>query len=305
MIKSLTVVNPRNERLKIVLREEEPEHGLLLMKIDGLGPVKANVNTTALAAQDGVLFNSARLPSRNIVIETKFTYAPTIEDSRQRTYKFFPVKGKVELIIETDNRLVTTTGYVESNEPDIFSELEGNQISIICPDPYFYSYGSAGLKTVVFSGIVPEFEFPFSNESLTEPLIGVSRIERAMAKDVFYEGEVEIGITMTIHALGEAEGITIFNTGTRETMTIDTDRLALLTGSGLIAGDDIIISTHRGNKYARLLRGGRYTNILNCLSRRADWFTLTQGDNIFAYSADSGANNLQFKIEYRTVYEGV
>ena len=66
---------------------------------------------------------------------------------------------------------------MESNEPDIFSDKEGCNISIICPDPFFYS-----LKTnkTMFSGIEPAFEFAydediddyvFSNESLDEPLI--------------------------------------------------------------------------------------------------------------------------------------
>ena len=88
-------------------------------------------------------------------------------------------------------------------------------------------------------------------------------------------------------------------------MKIYNSKIAALTGSGIIAGDDIIISTVRGNKYISLLREGIYTNILNALDKESDWFQLTKGDNIFAYTADEGAENLQFKIENRIIYEGV
>lgn len=54
-----------------------------------------------------------------------------------------------------------------------------------------------------------------------------------------------------------------------------------------------------------LLRNGKTTNILNCLDKNADWFQLAKGDNIFAYTAEYGSTNLQFKIENRIVYEGV
>lgn len=88
-------------------------------------------------------------------------------------------------------------------------------------------------------------------------------------------------------------------------MRIDTDKLEAYTGSGIVAGDDIVICTVKGNKSITLIRGGKSTNILNCLEKNADWFQLAKGDNIFAYTAQSGGSNLQFKIENRIVYEGV
>lgn len=305
MIKSITITNYLGESIKIVLTQDDPEHGLIIKSIDGLGPAKANINTTNLATNDGSLYNSARLDSRNILIKFLFGYAPTIEDSRQRTYRYFPIKKPLEFWIETDNRIAKTSGYVESNEPDIFSKDESNSISIICPDPYFYSAGENGTNTTIFYGTEPLFEFVFSNESLDEPMIEFGAIENETEKTVYYDGDAEIGIVITIHALGEARNITIYNTGTREVMRIDTTKIQEITGSGIIAGDDIIISTVRGEKTITLLRGGHYINILNALDKGSDWFTLTKGDNVFAYVAEYGSENLQFKIENKIIYEGV
>lgn len=305
MIKSIQVTNYLGDTIKIKLAEAEPDHGLIIQSITGLGAAKADINTTKLATNDGSIYNSAYLDQRNIVLDMLFGFAPQIEDSRQRTYKYFPVKKPLEFLIETDNRIVKATGYVESNEPDIFSENESNTISIICPDPYFYSAGENGWNTTVFYGIEPLFEFVFSNESLTEPLIEFGSIENETEKTVYYDGDAEVGVIISIHAISIAKNITIYNTGTREKMFIDTTKIEQITGSGIIAGDDIIINTMRNEKTIRLLRNGRYTNILNALEKGSDWFKLARGDNVFAYVAEEGGENLQFKIENRIVYEGV
>lgn len=302
MIKSVTVTNYVNDSLKIVLSDGTPEHGLIISSIEGFGPPTATINTTSLATNDGSLFNSARLENRNLVISFLFTEAPTIEHSRQRTYKYFPIKRTLKLSIETDNRTIYAIGQVESNEPDVFSEKEGCSISIICPDPFFYSEET---RSTIFNGVEPIFEFAYENDSISEPLTEFGSIENSNERVIYYEGESEVGMIMTIHALDAATNITIYNILTREYITIDTDRLAKLTGQGVVMGDDIIISTVRGEKSAFLLRFGQYTNIMNCISRDSTWFQLRKGDNVLAYIAETGSEALQFKIDNKILYEGV
>lgn len=307
MIYSLAVTNFLGDRIRLELGKPE-NTGFLIKSITGLGPVKANVNTTEVATNDGSMFNSARLSQRNIVIQMVFVnsiYGEDIEEIRQKSYKYFPIKKNVELVIETDNRYVRTTGYIESNEPDIFSKQEGTQISIICPDPYFYSASEDGNNVTDFYSIDPMFEFPFSNESLSEPLLVFGEIQIKTEGVITYSGDSEIGVMIYIHAIGPAEHINVYNTETREVMTIDTVKLEKLTGRGLIAGDDIIINTLKGEKSITLVRSGVSYNILNCLDKNTDWFTLVKGDNIFAFTADSGVTNLQFRIENKVIYEGV
>jgi hypothetical protein len=304
MIRSITITNYLGNSIKLDLARPELS-GFVVKSITGLGPGKANVNTTEVSTNDGGLFNSARMPTRNIVISLGFLWNNSIEHMRQQSYKYFPIKKKITLLIETDNRRAEIEGYVESNEPTIFSKSEGTEISIICPNPYFYSPGEDGKNTTIFNGIEPMFEFPFSNESLTEPLIETGSIKNLTEQAIMYNGDSEIGVTITIHAVGEASNIAIYNTGTREIMRIDTDKLAQLTGSGIVAGDEIVICTVKGNKSIVLLREGNTINILYCLSKDADWFQLVKGVNIFAYIAEDGINNLQFKIENRIIYEGV
>lgn len=304
MIKSVTVINHLNQKLKLELQRPE-KSGFAVTKIEGLGPVKADIHTVEVSTRDGSSYNSARTSQRNIVIYLNFLFQNSIEDIRHKSYRYFPVKKPISLLIETDNRTLGIDGYVEQNEPDIFSNSEGAQISIICPDPYFYSAGKNGSNTVMFYGIEPVFEFPFSNESVSESTLGMGIVQQRTIQNVPYTGDIDTGFVITMHAVGDVENVTIYNTGTRESMKINTDKLEAMTGFKIIAGDEITICTLKGYKAATLLREGVYINILNCLAKDADWFQLTKGDNTFAYVAEHGGANLQFKVTYNVLYEGV
>ena len=304
MIKSVTITNHLDESIKLDLFNPE-ESGFIIKNIEGLGPVKANINFKELATNDGSIDNSARLSSRNIVMSLQFMESPTIEETRLKSYKYFPIKRNIKFLIETDNRICETIGRVETNVPTIFSNAEGCQISILCPNPYFYSAGENGTNQTIFYGTEPLFEFPFSNESLTEDLIEFGSIENRTEGTIYYDGDAEIGITIQIHAVGEAEGLVIYNTKTREIMRINDDKLKSLIGSGIQAGDEITITTSRGEKGIYMLRSGVTTNILNALEKPLNWFQLSKGDNTFAYTASAGLTNLQFRIENKVIYEGV
>lgn len=304
MIHSITVTNYLGESIKLDLKQPGLS-GFVVKSITGLSSGKATINMTEVATSDGAYYNSARLSSRNIVISLQYLWNPTIENMRHLSYKYFPIKKKVTLLFETDTRLAQIEGYVESNEADIFTKEEGSDISIICPNPFFYSAGEQGTQTTVFSGVEPMFEFPFGNESLTQPLLQMGSIQNRTSASIFYDGDAEIGVKISIYALGTASNITIYNSATRQSMVIDTEKIASITGSGIILGDEITISTVKERKSITLLRDGTTTNILNCLDKNTDWFYLVKGENIFVYEAETGANNLQFRIENQTIYEGV
>ncbi len=366
MIKSVIITNYLGESIEFELRAPE-KTGLYVKSITGLGPGKATINTTEVVTNDGSIFNSARSLERNIVMTLGFLQVPgiteTIEDARQLTYKYFPKKKSLRFLIITDNRELEIYGYTESNEPNIFSKDETTQISIICPDPLFYSVGS---NITVFNGIDFLFEFPFENNTVGvpvtiipglatqfqllvselpetgdptkfyfvpvegsdyyfdeyvyferaeewkhlgthmyyQPTIIMGSVEILKERTIYYDGDVETGVIIKIHAIGGAENVTIYNTGTRESMALDTDKLIQVTGSGIGAGDEITICTIRGNKYITLLRNGREYNIVNIVGKNADWFQLAKGDNVFTYTATYGASNLQFRIYNQIAFEG-
>ena len=150
----------------------------------------------------------------------------------------FRQKKSVEIIIETDNRYVRTSGYVESNEPNIFSSQEGTSISIICPDPFFYSAGEDGNNVTDFYSIDPMFEFPFSNESLTEPLLvfGDNSDQDGGCHHLLWRCRNRRNDLYSCNMDRQATSIFTIQE-TREVMKIDTVKLQKLTGKGIVASD--------------------------------------------------------------------
>lgn len=499
MIKTVTVTNYLGESLTLELSNPF-DIGINVRSIEGIGPPKGNVNYTEIASGDGGQFNSARASIRNITMQLGLMPVPTVEESRHRVYKYFPLDQQVTLRFETDKRLCEITGWVEECEPDIFSDDETIDISIVCPDPYFYSVDSQ-LGAINFSGVVDEFEFPFENPigsgksvlsvspmslaasarsaqtvKLSDILItgivdsdghfitsygsysvatiditdaqtvtvertgsmyytvniyifrgtkpaqnflqyvndvverwdGSSKtvypssyesngtnlylvfeveasLENAKAntdvtinidggtgggeggggevdpkpdpdpdpepepdpepgedngfpdppgdyplypvevdqadttnqyiefaslvyrqeENIPYDGDVPTGVVMKLHATGEVRNITIYNMDTRERIVIRTDRIKAITAHDFNTGDDIIITTTRGSKSIEYVHEGVSYNILNALEKDTDWFMLSKGDNVFAYICEYGTEDLQFRLEYPTLYWGI
>lgn len=491
MIKTVTVTNYLGESLTLELSNPF-DIGINVRSIEGIGPPKGNVNYTEIASGDGGQFNSARASIRNITMQLGLMPVPTVEEARHRVYKYFPLDQQVTLRFETDKRLCEITGWVEECEPDIFSDDETIDVSIVCPDPYFYSVDSQ-LGTVNFSGVVDEFEFPLENSPDNESKIAVMamaaransshemmledylqtgivdgdhnyvtsygsyavaaieisdatsveirwgasylpmtynfyifkcpvgqsatedtlqyvatvkeywdtanisidtsdysqsemklylvvEVENSLSnakqnaveitlntsgspepgpdpdpdpdpdpepdpgedngfpdppgdyplypvevdqadttnqhiefaslvyrqeENIPYDGDVPTGVVMRLHATGEVRNITIYNMDTRERIVISTDRIKAITGHDFNTGDDIIITTTRGSKSIEYVHEGISYNILNALEKDTDWFMLSKGDNVFAYICEYGTEDLQFRLEYPTLYWGI
>ena len=303
MINVIRVTNYLGESIDLDLKNPE-ESGFAVYAMDGIGPDEASINIKDVATYDGGKYNSARFKKRDINLTLRFV-GTDIESVRQKSYKYFPTKHLLRLTFYTDNRTTYVEGYVEENEATIFATKNnkaGCKISIVCADPYFYSLYD---NTVVFSGVMPMFEFPFDNNSTSKDLIEIGSIVTKQYETVYYEGDADNGVIITIHTLGTVGDLSIHNVSKRQSITLYQSKLETMTGSGLTESDTVTINTNRGHKGITLLRDGNEINILNCLGKSIDWFTISKGDNIFAYVASEGASNVQFKVVSKNIHEGV
>lgn len=163
MIKTVSVVNQFGDEIStnFVGAYEAP---YVITKIEGHGPVGADINLTQFATNDGAMYNSARVGERTMTLTLAVVAQPgkTIEHARQWIYKTYAVKNRVEMSFTTDTGTYIMTGYVEKCEPDIFEKITKVKITIVCPDPYFY----APTKTVTsVSSVKGGFEFPFADNA--------------------------------------------------------------------------------------------------------------------------------------------
>lgn len=286
---SCRIENSKGNVLTLTQNEREYQ----LIKIDGLNPPTAQINTTAIAGLDGARFNSAKLETRNIVIYLRLNC--DVEANRIMLYRYFPTRDWCKFYYKNAHRDVYIECYVQSVEVTPFSENEIMQVSLICPQPYFKD-----VEEIIddISKSIAGFKFPFSiNQNAKVPL---SAYEANRVTEIVNTSESETGVTIEIKVLDDINRVYIQNTGNGESMNI-------YNADGFTAGDTIVINTYRGEKSIHLLRNGSRTNIFAMLQSGFAFFQLSLETNTFTYRIDNGTKDDAVKIEFkhRSMYRGV
>lgn len=302
MIKSFKITNHIGKSLYLDIKKPE-DTGFLVTSVSGLASPKAEISSSEYALFDGTNIGSIRTEARNIVFSIVFYQSNnlkySIEELRHQCYTYFPLKRKIKIEVTNDSGTYETEGYIESNETTIFTNMEGAEISVICPDPYFTKTSG---DILYLWHAVPMFEFPVMFEDTVE----FSRIQAYPDIILDYPGYGGSGVTITIDAKTDVENPIVYELSRRQWIKINTQTLAARTGSGITAKDSITINTRRGNKSAKLVRNGATYNILSCIETGGEWISLEHGVNRFGYSVDRGKKNyLYVRIDYKTNYVGV
>jgi len=288
MIKKVTVFQKSDKSDAFTMVLTDPTNvsdatGFAIDKIEGLGPVDADVNMSEMAV-DGDHYNSSRVGKRNIVLNLEF-YSETgtgIEEVRQFSYRLFPKHKPIYIEIETDHRKCWTRGYVEKNSPDIFSENEGNEVSILCEDPKMYDSDNYNETT----------------------LIAGSEVSITYTGEVEVGGylEIEIGSNITAPPSAGVPAFTISCAnpdGGAQLINIFTP------ADGFEAGDVIKISSISGSKKCIWTdTADADHNALNLLNQNPDWITIKPGINNIRLTDPNSAISSATFIN-RICFEGV
>jgi hypothetical protein len=229
-----------------------------IRNIEGLGPVKADLNTTAFATSRGELYQGGRTGKRNIVLtlglNPDFAIPQDMATLRAILYQYLLPELWVKLRFYSNiNPEVDAEGYVESFEPNIFSEDPEIQVSIICPDPDFVESNASLGSGVVDDGTASfEFDYPGSVPTGLE-----LQIESAVA-NTDYTGSILV---------------TLISQGVTQVFSVDPVTIDALQYFKL--------STVRGKKRAQsiLVADGTLTNLLPYVSTTSVWPVIMPGTN--------------------------
>ena len=257
-------------------------------KIDGLNPPAGAISTSSYAGMNGSYLNNAFIEKRNLVITFQMR-GIGIEQRRHKLYKVVKPSRYIKVYYRTVNIDVYIEGYVETCEISNFEQFTSGQISIICPDIYWYSTET---QIAEYSQIFGAFHFIFPDNDKSFPL-GKYNTQNMMT--IKNDGD-ETGFTLVIEAIADARSPTLYNADTDEYLQISGD---------ILAGDIITVTTKTGNKTVTLEREGVTTNIINRLVSGSTWLTLREGENKFYLRAASGLRNLKVRLIHRNAYLGV
>lgn len=234
-----------------------------IRNITGLGPVKAAVNTSPLGSVDGDSYVGSSVGSRNIVMTLKpnpdwATWSH--EELRRILNLYFMPKRLVRLVFETDEiSPVEIFGYVESNEPSIFSKDGEVQISVVCPYPYFTAVNPTVITGLSTGGVVV----------------------------VDYNGSIETGINVKVTQSAIAFPTLI------HIQVGDPTLSSFWVTAGVDDTNYFEMSSVPGQKYARNVNTdtGIITNLLANIQQGSEWPILEPGSNDFYVATDAGVQD--------------
>lgn len=291
MFFNLNLENQSGEQLNLSTTANQ----YMTSKIDGLNPPAGTISTSTYAGMDGSYLNNAFIEKRNLVISFEMR-GIGLEKRRHALYRVVKPSRYIKVFYKTAGIDVYTEGYVETCEISNFDALTSGQISIICPDPYWYSTSAV---YAYYSQVTGAFHFPFPESDAPFPLGVYSTTDNIIIQN---DGD-ETGFTIQIEASSNetvpeiaAYTPTIYNADTGEYLQIKGE---------ILKGDVITITTKTGNKTVTLTRNGVDSNIINRLVSGSTWLSLREGKNTFHVQAVRGVKNLKVTLMHRNAYLGV
>ena len=259
----------------------------MFSKIKGLDPPTGTISTSNYAGMNGSYLNNAFIEKRNVVIPFEMR-GFDVELRRHELYRVVKPSRYIKIYYSTKNISVYAEGIVETCEVENFEKLTNGQISILCPDIYWYSTET---QIAEYSRVRGAFHFVCPDNDEPFP-IGAYNTQDMMT--INNSGD-EVGFTLEISG-GPAKNPTIYNALTDEYMQISGD---------IQKGDVITMTTKTGNKTVLLKREGVVTNIINRLVSGSTWLNLKAGENKFYVRASEGLSSLKVRLIHRNAYLGV
>jgi hypothetical protein len=273
MLSKIEITNSRGNVLSLPMEEDDGNYQIA--GIDGLDPVKATLVSTSYAGVDGELFQSAKLPARNIKFNLDLDpdFDPkTYTDLRRDLYPFFMPKSQVTLrFYLTSGLYLDIVGVVESMSSPLFEQDPTVEVSVMCYQPDFVD---ARMITV---------------EGQT--------VDSGTNIEIDYPGTVQTGTVLTLYVNRDVSEFTIYNMD-------EGGKLYQLDFTGdLIAGDELVISSLRGNKGITLTRSSVSSSFLYGRSPQSSWIEFTEGLNQFRVY--TFGDPIPYDLEYVVRYGGL
>lgn len=290
MIDKIIYTNDKGD--SVTLCHTEP---FFLSNPEGFDGVETDIKTSQSIYQEGVKVHSSRAKERILTLNCHLLIEN--EDEREKykkqLYKTFNYKTKGSMKIHTETSEKAATGLIVVQAP-IFkydyqtkNELTEFQVQLLMPLPYFESVDK---HRVDMGGDIGNFFFDFE---ITPSGRELSYKSDLLVTNIINTGDVDTPLTLKFKARDTVINPKLLNVYTKKfiELTITMNK-----------GDEIVITTHLGNK--RIILNEK-ENIFNKLALGSSFMWLDVGDNVIRYSAEEGESNLSIEIYFTPYYLGV
>ena len=269
----------------------------ILIDCDGIYEVTNNVSTSDNTMTDGATYQGSVAKMRNIVLTLQESKGADHRNNRDYLYTLFKPKttGAFTYQEDTGTAIRQIEYYVESISVTTQYSSRTATVSLLCPDPYFVD----PYDTIVsFAGWNALFEFEHEFVDGGEELAERTREKLA---EIYNETATEdIGLTITITAVGDVTNPTVTHVEQGQSITIGTESKPFT----MSYGEQVVITTYTNDKHVYSVIDGEQTEINQYLSEDSEFIQLTTGSNTIGYSADSGEDYMELSVSYRYRYAG-
>lgn len=252
--------------------------------IDGLTQADVSVSSTVMSDTDGDILTAQSVNPRSITLTLRIKQEINPEIAKRYVMSFVKPKASGSLYLDYKDRRMTITGVVQSLEMPRFSNAVAMQFTLYCSQPFWEDVEALA---EMIANIVPMHWWPI--EPKEEPDIVMGEIMETYTQSITNNGDVAIGMDITIVALGPVQNPIIYREGSNDFFGVTVTMETL---------DELRICTIKGRKTVTL--NGEL--ILDKVMQGSTWLQLEVGNNEIVINDDNGAVNMQFSLVSRERY---
>lgn len=280
-----------------------------LIHIDGHTAANTSITSAVVGGVDGDTVNNVQANPRTIILDLRIRSGVDVEDAKRAILKVVKLKQQGGLIWTQNERTVVIMGVVEAVEMPRWTETAVMQITLHCEQPFWEDIDEV-IRQI--SDVINLHYFTNSpSDMLYFPADGIAlgEYDTIRTKSFYNGGDVAVGLEISILAHDTVTNPIIydqygnyFGVG----YEIESDSGGAGIGSAwksnplvMKAGDNIIITTHKGRK--TVTHNG--VNIFDKIKPNSKWLQLETGDNVFSINSDDESiSNMSFSLIYKQRY---
>jgi hypothetical protein len=287
----LDYISAQGEKLPLIANELFD-----LVHVDGMTTAAAAISSSTIGGADGDVVNNVQANARPLVLDLRIKSGVNVESAKRAVLQVVKIKQQGTLEWTQNNRTVTISGTVESVDMPRWSDAVTLQIALYCSQPFWEDLD------FVVQQISEAIDLHWFTDSVTGMLyfpaegIALGEYDTIRTKHFHNSGDVAVGLEISIVAFDTVTNPIIYD-GKGNFFGVG-------YGDGakrvqLAAGDNVVITTHKGNKTIKL----NGESILAKLRPQSTWLQLDAGGNSFTInSEDESITNMTFSLIYKQRY---
>lgn len=280
-----------------------------LIHIDGHTAANTSIASAVVGGVDGDTVNNVQATPRTIIIDLQIRSGVDVEDAKRAILKVVKLKQQGGLLWTQNERTVLITGIVEAVEMPRWTNATVMQITLHCEQPFWEDIDDVIQQ---ISDVINVHYFTNSpSDMLYFPADGIAlgEYDTIRTKSFYNDGDVAVGLEIRILAHDTVTNPIVYDQYGNyfglgyaiESESGDAGIGTAWVSNPLVmkAGDNIVITTHKGRKTVTL----NGVNIFDKIKPNSTWLQLETGDNVFSINSDDESiSNMSFSLIYKQRY---